>query len=169
MKEHESEGPAALELAFKMPYLEAIILESYRTFGSPSNKLERVVSAHGMTLPNGVRLPPGTVVAMNGPSLNKRTDYFGANAGEYNPLRWMRGPQESEEGFRERRAKMDRASLTFGHGSRSCIGKNVVQLEVYNIWATLVRLYKVRSPFPFSHSLGLAVMQWCGSFDAYNC
>jgi hypothetical protein len=43
MKEEESEGPAALELALKMPYLEAIVLESYRTFGSSSNNLERIV------------------------------------------------------------------------------------------------------------------------------
>ena len=156
MKENETEGPAALELALKMPYLEAIILESYRTFGSPSNNLERVVSAHGMQLPNGVRLPPGTVVAMNGPSLNKRTDYFGADAHEYNPSRWMRDPGETEDAFKERRARMDRASLTFGHGSRSCIGKNVVQLELYKIWATLVRLYKVFGPSHYSRSLRVA-------------
>ena len=158
IKDHETEGPAALELALKMPYLEAVILESYRTFGSPSNNLERIVSDHGMVLPNGVRLPPGTVVAMNGPSLNKRTDYFGADAGEYNPSRWMCGAEETEEAFKERRARMDRASLTFGHGSRSCIGKNVVQLEVYKIWATLVRLYKVCDSFPLFTVTRIAVM-----------
>jgi cytochrome P450 len=145
--EKETEGPAALELALKMPYLEAVVLESYRTFGSPSNNLERVVSPAGMTLPSGEHLPPGTVVAMNGPSLNRRTDVYGPDADNYNPLRWMKGEDESEESFKERRLKMDRASLTFGHGSRSCIGKNIVQLEIYKIWATLMRIYTVRSPF----------------------
>jgi cytochrome P450 len=33
--------------------------------------------------------------------------------------------------------------LKFGYGSRSCIGKNVVQLELYKLWATLLRMYKV--------------------------
>jgi cytochrome P450 len=139
----ETDGPAALELALKMPFLQAVTEESYRTFGSPANNLERVVSSTGMTLPSGHHLPPGTVVAMNGPSINRRKDVYGADADIYNPLRWMQGEKESEEAFRERRLRMDRANLTFGHGSRSCIGKNVVQLEVYKIWATLVRLFTV--------------------------
>lgn len=144
----ETEGPAALELALSMPFLQAVTEESYRTFGSPANNLERVVSAAGMTLPSGHHLPPGTVVAMNGPSINRRKDVYGPDADTYNPLRWMKGEGESEEAFRERRLKMDRASLTFGHGSRSCIGKNVVQLEVYKIWATLVRQFTVSSRYP---------------------
>lgn len=66
--DQESEGPAALELALKMPYLDAMIQESYRTFGAPANNLERIVGESGMTLPNGVQLPPGTIVAINGKS-----------------------------------------------------------------------------------------------------
>ena len=39
MKESETERPAALVLALKMPYLKAVIIESYRTFGCLSNNL----------------------------------------------------------------------------------------------------------------------------------
>lgn len=144
----ESESPAALELALKLPYLEAVILESYRKFGSPSNNLERVVpSPSGMTLPSGTHLPPGSVVAMNAAAMAMLPHVYGtpeAPVEEFSPDRWMKrqGGRESDEEFRDRRARMERSMLVFGHGSRSCIGKNVVQLELYKIWATLLRLYR---------------------------
>jgi len=142
MKEADTEGPAALELALKMPYLDAVIQESYRTFGAPSNNLERVVGESGMILPNGTQLPPGTVVAMNAASLAMLPHIWGQDAKEFKPSRWMQKPGETDEEHHERRLKMNRSLLVFGHGSRSCIGKNIVQLELYKIWATLLRIYK---------------------------
>lgn len=140
----DTEGPPALDLALKMKYLEAIIQESYRLFGSPSNNLERVVSPAGLTLPNGVRLPPGAVAAMNAPSVMHRKDVYGEDANTFNPDRWMKRQNETDEQYTQRRLKMDRALLAFGAGSRVCIGKNVVQLELYKIWPVLIRDYKVR-------------------------
>lgn len=141
----DREGPVALDLALRMKYLEAIIQESYRLFASPSNNLERVVSPSGLKLPNGVQLPPGAVACMNGPSLMHRADIFGQDVNTFDPDRWMRRDSESEEEFTRRRLKMDRSMLPFGHGSRTCIGKNVVQLELYKIWPVLIKNYKVRA------------------------
>ena len=141
--DNTTEGPAALELALKMPYLDAMIQESYRAFGAPSNNLERVAGEAGLNLPNGVHLPPGTVIAMNAPSMAMLPDVYGADVKTFRPSRWMREEGETEEHFHERLWRMRRASLVFGHGSRSCIGKNIVQLELYKIWATLLRIYKV--------------------------
>ena len=140
-----SEGPAALALALKMPYLDAMIQESYRTFGAPANNLERVAGESGLRLPNGTQLPPGTIVAMNAASMAMLPHIFGEDAKEFKPNRWMQQPNESEEEHHERRLKMQRSLLVFGHGSRSCIGRNIVQLELYKIWATLLRIYKVSS------------------------
>ncbi|KAF2103043.1 cytochrome P450 [Rhizodiscina lignyota] len=142
MKEAETEGPAALDLALKMPYLDAMIQESYRTFGAPANNLERLAPKNGLRLPDGTELPPGTVVAMNAASIAMLPDVFGADARQFNPDRWMRRDYESAEKHHERVLKMRRAMLVFGHGSRSCIGKNIVQLELYKIWATLLRIYR---------------------------
>lgn len=122
----EGEGPPALELALKMKYLEAVVQESYRLFASPSNNLERIVSDAGLALPNGVRLPPGVVVCMNGPSLMRRSDVFGDRVFEFDPNRWLPQAGESEDQFAQRRLRMDRSMLPFGAGSRACIGKNVV-------------------------------------------
>ncbi|OAP63961.1 hypothetical protein AYL99_03188 [Fonsecaea erecta] len=142
MKEADTEGPAALELALKMPYLDAVIQESYRQFGAPANNLERVAGASGLTLPNGTHLPPGTVIAMNAASMAMLPHVFGSDARAFNPERWLKQPRESDEEFRDRKLRMHRSMLVFGHGSRSCIGKNIVQLELYKIWATLLRIYK---------------------------
>lgn len=143
LKEQNIEGPAALELALKMPFLDAVIQESYRQFGAPANNLERMVGESGLNLPNGMHLPPGTVVCMNAASMANLPHVFGKDAHVFNPNRWMQQDGESEDDFRERRLRMQRSAITFGHGSRSCIGKNVVQLELYKIWATLLRIYKV--------------------------
>ena len=145
------EGPAALSLALQLPHLEALITESYRTFGSPANNLERVVPPTGLTLPSGPTLPAGAVVAMNAPAMSMLPDVYATRAAPvsaFDPARWMRGPGEDEAVFRERRARMDRGLLVFGHGSRSCIGKNVVQLELFKVWATLLRVYKVSPSLP---------------------
>ena len=144
MEPADTEGPAALELALKMPYLEAMIQESYRTFGAPANNLERVAGESGLTLPNGLHLPPGTVIAMNAASMAMLPHVFGENAKDFRPSRWMRQETESEASWHERTLRMRRSMIVFGHGSRSCIGKNIVQLELYKIWATLLRIYKVR-------------------------
>ena len=143
MKDTEMEGPAALELALKMPYLDAMIQESYRTFGAPANNLERIVGDSGMLLPNGVQLPPGTVAAMNAASMSALPHVYGKDSKQFRPSRWMKQDGESDDAFRERVSLMRKSLIVFGHGSRSCIGKNIVQLELYKLWATLLRVYKV--------------------------
>jgi cytochrome P450 len=136
------EGPPALELALKMQYLDAVIQESYRLFASPSNNLERVVSPGGLTLPSGVALPPGAVAAMNGPSIMHRQDIYGDNVNKFDPERWLQGKGEDDEQFKLRRSKMDRSLLAFGAGSRVCIGRNLVQLELFKIWPVLIQNYR---------------------------
>jgi cytochrome P450 len=139
----DTEGPAALEMAMKMPYLHAMIQESYRLFGAASNNLERVVSEAGMTLPDGTYLPPGTVATMNPPAMAALPNVYGQDALQFRPSRWLRQDGESEQKFQDRTALMKRSLIVFGHGSRVCIGKNIVQLELYKLWATLLRLYRV--------------------------
>jgi cytochrome P450 len=145
MKDSDTEGPAALELALKMPYLDAMIQESYRTFGAPANNLERIAGETGMHLPNGIGLPPGTVVAMNPASMSSLPQVYGQDTDTFRPNRWMKQEGENAERFHERVSLMRRSLIVFGHGSRSCIGKNIVQLELYKLWATLLRIYRVRT------------------------
>lgn len=138
----EGEGPAALDLALKMPFLESVILESYRLHSSAANNLERVVSSTPLTLPSGHHLPPGTIISFNTPAISRHPTVFGSDFLEYNPSRWMQRVGETDEAFRARKTRMERTMLTFGYGSRSCLGRNVVQLEMFKVWATLGAMYE---------------------------
>jgi cytochrome P450 len=111
LKTTDTEGPAALELALKMPYLDAMIQESYRTFGAPANNLERVVGESGLTLPNGIFLPPGTIAAMNPACMSMLPNVYGHDAHFFRPSRWLQNNGESEEAFRERLWWMRRSLL----------------------------------------------------------
>ena len=70
-------------------------------------------------------------------------DVFGKDAMKFNPDRWLRRPNESEDAFQERLRKMKRADLVWGHGPRSCIGKPIAQLEMYKLVPTLFGLFDV--------------------------
>jgi cytochrome P450 len=142
-EKHEEEGPTALNLALHIPYLEAVILESYRLHRTLSTNLERVVSSEGLTLPSGQHLPSGTFVGMNVSTLGRRSDIYGHDADTFNPLRWMQREGEDDESFTKRKVGMNTSMITFGHGSRSCMGKNLVQLEMFKVLATLFGRYNV--------------------------
>lgn len=137
------EFPISLDHAKMAPYLEGVIQEGYRIHTVANVLLEREVSSEGMTLPSGHHLPAGVYVGMNAAAINRREDIFGAKPSEFDPLRWLKMDGEKTEDFVERRLRMDRANLTFGQGSRSCIGKNIVQLEVFKVLATLAARYIV--------------------------
>jgi cytochrome P450 len=115
----DGDAPTAFACALKMPYLENLILEAYRSHSTFSLLIERVVSSKGMELPIGQYLPPGTFVGINSAAMNRRPDVYGADAESFNPERWVRAAGESEEGFKVRKGRMDRAMMTFGYGSRS--------------------------------------------------
>jgi hypothetical protein len=141
----DGDAPTAFACVLKMPYLENLILEAYRSHSTFSLLIERVVSSKGMELPSGQYLPPGTFVGINSAAMNRRPDVYGADAESFNPERWVRAAGESEEGFKVRKGRMDRAMMTFGYGSRSCIGKNIVQLELYKVMATVIGCFRIEA------------------------
>ena len=99
-----------------------------------------------MELPSGHNLPAGIRVGINAAAMNRREDIFGAETDTFDPLRWLPKEAESQDEFLERKLRMDRANLTFGQGSRSCIGKNILQLEAFKVIATLAKRFVVSSP-----------------------
>ena len=137
--------PVSLDRAKHAPYLDGVIQEGYRIHSVANILLERAVPQQGMHLPSGHDLPAGVRVGINAAAMNRREDIFGAETDTFDPLRWLQKETETHDEFLERKLRMDRANLTFGQGSRSCIGKNIVQLEVFKIIATLVKRFIVSS------------------------
>jgi cytochrome P450 len=135
--------PVSYDRAKAMPYLEGTIREAYR-FVDPANaNLQRVTGSGGLEMPNGCRIPPRTNIGCPPSFIAQDERAFGLDADIFKPERWMQGENETFEVYIERKKRMDRSDLTFGHGSRSCIGKNIAELEFYKAVATLMAQFSV--------------------------
>jgi cytochrome P450 len=105
--------------------------------------LERYVPEAGLKLPDGSFVPPGVAVGLNPFIIGRNKGIWGTDADEYRPERWLQSETESDEAYKERMRLFNANDLTFGGGSRICIGRNLAQMEVYKIVATLVSRYEV--------------------------
>jgi Cytochrome P450 len=152
--------PAILQQVQNMPYLDGVIKEGYRLHGVGFFILERVTLAAGLRLPSGHHLPAGIKVGISSHGLSRREDVFGYDCDEFKPERWTRHQEESEEAFAKRRLAMERCDMTFGHGSRVCIGKSIATMELYKVVATLVGLFEVRSASIRTDSIPLNLLKF---------
>ncbi|RGP77186.1 cytochrome p450 [Fusarium longipes] len=122
--------------AEKLPYLSAVIMESTRLHPSIQYQLPRLVPSEGFQL-GEYFLPPGTTCGTSARAVNCSREIFGSDAEHFRPERWI--PQSPED---EQRIKREKSLLmTFGMGSRSCIGKNLATVELYKYIAQFFRHY----------------------------
>lgn len=105
--------------------------------------LERYVPDTGLKLPNDDFVPPGTSVGINPFVVNRNKAVWGVDADEFRPERWLQAPGESDTAFQERLRLFNATDLTFGGGSRMCLGRHLALLETYKIVATLVGRYDI--------------------------
>lgn len=105
--------------------------------------LERYVPDSGLALPDGSVVPPKTAVGLNPYVVGRNKSVWGQDADVFRPERWLRGEGEREETYRERLRVFNTRDLTFGGGSRVCIGRNLASMEVYKIVATLIGRYEM--------------------------
>ncbi|RYO94793.1 hypothetical protein DL764_007771 [Monosporascus ibericus] len=87
-----------------LPFLEGLVREGVRLRGVDGfNPLARVVKEEGMVLPDGTRLPPGTVVGIKPSVASVQEKTFGKQPRSFLPDRWCQKDGESDEEYRERR------------------------------------------------------------------
>lgn len=135
--------PPTYKQAHQMPYLEAVVRESMRVIPVGGWNLNRVVPPQGLTLPDGKTLPGGTIVGMGINAGGLDADTYGADIHLFNPDRWMQGKGESEDAYHARLSAMNRVDLSWGAGTRTCLGKNIALLEMYKVIPTLFQLFDV--------------------------
>ncbi|KEF58091.1 uncharacterized protein A1O9_06014 [Exophiala aquamarina CBS 119918] len=136
-------NPVSYSSARALPYLDAVIKEAMRMHPGVGMLLERYVPDSGLTLPDGSYVPPGTAVGINPYIMGRNKSVWGDDADDFRPERWLQADNEDEEDYQRRLRNMSNADLTFGSGSRICIGRNIALLEVYKVIATLVSRYEI--------------------------
>jgi cytochrome P450 len=120
-----------------LPYLGAVIKEALRLHPPVGLGLERTVPDTGLQLKNQPLIPSGTQVSVCAWVVHLDHEIFGHDSGDFVPERWLRADEETYTEYTERLARMQRFDFSFGHGSRTCIGKNMSLILLYKVLASL--------------------------------
>lgn len=134
--------PAPYAQARAIPYLEAVIREALRLVPGNLFPQERYVPAGGLILPDGQFVPEGTAVGFSAYTMHRNKAIWGEDAESFRPERWLPGDDEPEDAYKQRMRLYNDCDLSFGAGSRKCIGMNLALLEVYKTVATLVAMFE---------------------------
>ncbi|KAI1420292.1 cytochrome P450 [Xylaria sp. FL1777] len=119
----------------KLPYLNAVIKESMRTFSSATWPMERLVPAGGVTIA-GMFFPEGTSVGCLPSAIHQNTKIYGEDAHVFRPDRWLTPD-------RERLRLMEAAHMGFSRGRRVCLGQSIAVMQMKKVIAALVMKYKL--------------------------
>ncbi|KDN37462.1 cytochrome P450 [Tilletiaria anomala UBC 951] len=118
----------------KLDYLQACIKETLRIAPPISMSLPRIVPPQGMTI-NGTHIVGGATIGTAPYIFHRSPDAWGPDAAIYKPERWLN--LEDKE-----RGRLERHFLSFGAGSRICIGKNISLMEISILLPTLLASFR---------------------------
>ncbi|KAL7767155.1 hypothetical protein ACKLNR_001456 [Fusarium oxysporum f. sp. zingiberi] len=124
--------PLSFQQSQSMLYLQAVIKEALRLHPGVGTQLTRVVPKVGLVI-EGQFFLEATEVGANAWVLYHTKSIFGVDASEFRPERWLETGENLNIG----------GSFTFGAGSRSCIGKNIRNLEMSRAIPQIVRNFDI--------------------------
>ena len=105
-----------------------------------------------MELPSGHYIPAGVKLGKPSGAPGFRQSAYGSDVIRFKTEGWLQRPGESEDAYIDQKKRIEQSSLTFGYGSRVCIGKNIANMTIYKAVATIVGLFEfelVGNPTPF--------------------
>ncbi|KAF9507969.1 hypothetical protein BS47DRAFT_264641 [Hydnum rufescens UP504] len=125
--------PVTYAQGVRLEYLQACIKEAVRLFTPIGMELPRIVPEGGMMI-GRYFLPAGTHVGANPFVFHRTEQAYGPDAELFRPERWLHISEEV-------RATMERNFLSFGSGTRICLGKNIPFMEMSKLLPTLLWRY----------------------------
>uniref|UniRef100_A0A0E0PUJ3 Cytochrome P450 n=1 Tax=Oryza rufipogon TaxID=4529 RepID=A0A0E0PUJ3_ORYRU len=126
-----------------------VLYETLRLYG-PVSMLVRTATADAEL--GGVRVPKGTMTMMPVAILHRDADVWGADAGEFDPLRFRGGVNKA--------AAHAGALLAFSLGQRSCIGQDFAMMEAKTTLAMILRRFAFEVSPEYVHApLDLLTLQ----------
>ncbi|KPM45169.1 Benzoate 4-monooxygenase [Neonectria ditissima] len=117
----------------QLPYLGHAINETLR-YHSPSGiGLPREIppNSRGITL-HGRYFGPGTVLSVPTYTIHHSKEIWGPDADDFKPERWETITNEQKNAF-----------IPFSHGPRSCVGRNLAEMQMRLFAATWIKRYGV--------------------------
>uniref|UniRef100_A0ACB8EM06 Uncharacterized protein n=1 Tax=Sphaerodactylus townsendi TaxID=933632 RepID=A0ACB8EM06_9SAUR len=122
--------PAAADVA-KMPLLKAVMKETLRMYPViPGNA--RVISDRDIQVGDYL-IPKKTLISLCQYATSRDEKYF-SNPNTFQPERWLH-KEDSHHPY---------ASIPFGFGKRSCVGRRIAELEVYLALARILMRFEVK-------------------------
>ncbi|KAI1844883.1 hypothetical protein JX265_009471 [Neoarthrinium moseri] len=117
----------------RLPYLEMVINETLRYHSTSGIGLPRQIPAESQGIHlNGRFFPAGTVLSVPTYTMHHSKEIWGADADEFVPERWENLTPQQKNAF-----------IPFSHGPRSCVGRNLAEMQMKLIAATWVKRYDV--------------------------
>ena len=135
-------GVPAYDQVKDLPYLAAVISETMRIHSTSSLGLPRLIPGPTRENPNpkpliicGYTLPPGTTVSVPAYTIHHSKEVWGLNADSFDPDRWDDNviTQKQRDAF-----------VPFSYGPRACVGRNVAEMELKVLCATLFRNFEFK-------------------------
>ena len=125
-----------------LPYVQNVISETMRIHSTSSLGLPRLVPMASPENPNpkpceilGHTFPPGTALSVPAYTIHHSKALWGDDADSFVPERW------DEERLT---TKQKEAFIPFSYGPRACVGRNVAEMELRLITATMFRNFEFR-------------------------
>lgn len=142
-KSQNTDSHASYTDALELAYTRAVIREAMRLYPVISMSLPRVVPLDGGGLRlHGFCIPPGTTVGCNPVALHRNPDICGPDPDAFDPRRWIDDINEA------RVRALERYSLNWGGGSRTCPGRHVAEMIVLKCVVRLLERFEVRAAVP---------------------
>ncbi|OAA45609.1 Cytochrome P450 family protein [Metarhizium rileyi] len=144
----EADGTLVSTANNRFTYTKAAIREAMRLYPVVPMSLPRKTPPTGLHV-HGLSMPPNTTVGCSASALHRKADIFGADADSYNPGRWLCAETGAEAATATAGLRMmDKYSLSWGGGSRSCPGRNLAELLVFKVIAALFQRFEVEVAIP---------------------
>ncbi|KAH9882373.1 hypothetical protein J1614_000609 [Plenodomus biglobosus] len=123
------------EATTKLPYVCASIKEAMRMHPSVGLNMQRYAPEEGIELA-GKFIPKGYRVGLNPAAVHYDKTIFGQDADSFRPERWLVGEEQWKA--------LDKNLLTFGAGTRTCIGKNISLVELHTLVPEVLRHFDLK-------------------------
>ncbi|KAJ5776303.1 uncharacterized protein N7511_001314 [Penicillium nucicola] len=134
------ETPITAAQIDNLPYLNAVCNEVLRFHPSVPATIRMSVRDTSIC---GKNIPKGTLFSISPQIVNRMEEFWGPDADEFNPDRFM-GPGKANTGG----AVSNYAFLTFLHGPRSCIGQGFAKAELACLLAATVGRFQMELKNP---------------------